>query len=351
MSSFGLIPVSTLTAAPPLSNWLIKDVIEKQAIGMAFGQPGTAKSFFLMDMSFCVSNGIDWHGHKTTKGNVIYLAGEGFSGMKARFRALEIKYGMTGSGLFISNGPAHLSDLEHAQAVYNEITRVCPDPALIIIDTLHRNFGDGDENSARDLGRFLTTLTALTQATGASIFLAHHSGHASSGRARGSSALRAAMDVEYKLEKSGQTVTVSCTKAKEHEAPEPACFELQEVVLPGWFDDEGIPLKSAILQPTTYTPTASKPALSEREQKVLQALQACIEEDGWPPERSHIDAHPALLDRKSVQLDTWRFKAYEELRTENVQPASIRQAFLRAREKLANEAKVLIIDDFCYSLE
>lgn len=351
MSAFALSPVSAITAAAPQNNWLIKDFLEKEALGMVFAPPASAKSFLLMDLAYCISNGIDWHGHQTIQGPVVYLAGEGFSGMKRRFKALETKYGLTGGELYISNGPSHLSDVKHAEAFFGEITRVCTDPSLIVIDTLHRNFGDGDENSAKDLGRFLSTLTALTKATGASILLAHHSGHASSGRARGSSALRAAMDVEYKLEKSGPTVTVSCTKAKEFDAGAPMCFELQEIELPGWVDDEGIPLTSAVLQAAAYTPPAGKPALSDRDQKVLQALKACIEREGEPAEQGHLDANPSLLGRQCVHLDTWRQQAYQDLDTGTIKPNSISQAFLRSREKLTSEAEVIVTDDFCYALK
>lgn len=226
-----------------------------------------------------------------------------------------------------------------------------PPRAARVIDTLHRNFGDGDENSAKDLGRFLSTLTALTRATGASILLAHHPGHASSGRARGSSALRAAMDVEYKTEKSGSTVTVSCTKAKEFDPGAPMCFELEEIELPGWFDDEGIPLTSAVLQGAAYTPPAGKSALSDRDQKVLEALITCIHKDGKPAEQGRINVNPALVDRQGVILDAWRHRAYQDLEDGSMQPDSICQAFLRSRQRLITEAKVLVIEDCCHTLE
>ena len=351
MSFFALTPVPVLTANPPQSNWLIKGVLEIETIGMIFGPPGTGKSFLLMDIAFCIGAGIGWNGHQTKQGNVAYLAGEGFSGMKSRFKALETKYGVSGGGLYMSNGPVHLSNLIEAQAVYDEINLVCPDPALIVIDTLHRHFGDGDENSARDLGLFLRILTELTRVTGASILLAHHSGHASSDRARGSSALRAAMDVEYKLEKSGSNITVSCTKAKEFDAGPPMHFELEKVELPGWFDDEGNPLSSAVLQPTSYTPTGGKSALTERDLKALQALAACIERDGKPAEQTHVDANPLLLGRQYVPLEMWRQQSYQDSNTGSIKADSIRQAFLRSRERLISEAKVIVIEDFCYSLE
>ena len=237
MSGFTLTPVSTLTSSQPQNTWLIKNFMEAASLGMLFGAPASAKSFLAMDIAFCIANNIDWSGKKTKQGTVIYLAGEGFSGMAKRFKALETKYGTVTQNIHISQEPANMLSRDHLDAVYDAIVTTCTNPALIVVDTLHRNFGDGDENSAKDLGIFINHLSALRNATGAAILLVHHSGHGASERARGSSAIRAAMDTEYKVEKSESSVTLKCTKAKEFNAPEPASFDLEPIILPGWCDD------------------------------------------------------------------------------------------------------------------
>ena len=108
-----------------------------------------------MDMAFCVAAGIDWNGNKTKPGDVIYLAGEGFVGLGRRFKVLEERYQCKAPRLFISEQPAQLMGIVNVSEVITAINEISKNPALIIIDTLHRNFGAGDENSSKDFGIFL----------------------------------------------------------------------------------------------------------------------------------------------------------------------------------------------------
>ena len=79
--------------------------------------------------------------------------------------------------------------------------------------------GPGDENSAADIGAFLNSVDMLRDETGAAVVIVHHAGHGDKTRARGSSAIRAAVDVEYSLTKTPEGVTLECTKAKDFEPP------------------------------------------------------------------------------------------------------------------------------------
>ena len=70
---------------------------------------------------------------------------------------------------------------------------------MIIIDTLARNFGAGNENSTEDMNAFVERVDDLKNTFNSCICLVHHTGHGSSNRARGSSVLPAAVDWEYKV--------------------------------------------------------------------------------------------------------------------------------------------------------
>ena len=350
MTGFDLTPISNITYSQPQNNWLIDGVIEKGSLAMIFGSPASGKSFMAMDMAFCIGGGIDWNGHPTTLGDVVYLAGEGLPGMARRFKALETHYAVSSNGIFVSNMPGRLSDVLHAKEIYQAIEHNCPNPALIIVDTLHRNFGDGDENSARDLNTLLSVLTAFINETGAAVLLVHHTGHASSGRARGSSALRASVDAEFRVEKRGTNITMSCTKAKDFEAGEPVSFELEEVALPGWLDANGEQMTSAVLKPSVFNPSAMRPPLSEKEERLLEILKNCTEESGNPAIEKHIDDQSDVTEKIWVNLADWRKAVYDELDDGKIQQGSMRQAFKRGREKLAAESKIIEIDDHVYYL-
>ena len=45
---------------------------------------------------------------------------------------------------------------------------------LIVLDTLARTFGDGDEKAARDMGGFVASVDRLRAETGAHVAVVHH---------------------------------------------------------------------------------------------------------------------------------------------------------------------------------
>ncbi len=350
MGAFTLIPLNQLLSKPYKSNWLIKGHMEQGSIGMLFGPPASAKSFIAMDIAFCIAAGIDWNGNDTVQGQVVYLAGEGHSGIAKRFKALGIKYGTMTSDIFFSELPASLMDPDNAQSVFDAIKKVCDSPSLIVIDTLHRNFGSGDENSARDFGIFLNAITQLIHKLGAAVLLVHHSGHSSDDRARGSSSMRAAMDVEYKVTKDKDLVTMTCTKPKEFKEPKPMSFNLVTQILPGCFDDDGKPVESAILNSTTYTAPVRTASISGNDSVVLQALTDVITKQGKSASNTLSAKYPELAGKKCIHLDDWRKESYlllDQSSNGTNKPQANQKAFHRAKEKLLHFNKI-VTEEECY---
>lgn len=156
--TFKLIKSSELTAQPKPHDWLIKDYLERGNVGLIFGEPENGKSLVTLEMGFCIATGIDWCNQSTKQGDVIYLAGEGFAGLGRRLKALEIKYETKADNLYLSEQPAQLIEQDNVVAIYDAVESLSPNPALVIVDTLHRNFGAGDENSSKDFGAMLSNV-------------------------------------------------------------------------------------------------------------------------------------------------------------------------------------------------
>ena len=189
---FPLVSASTMTDKPVQIEWLVENIIEQGSLNLLFGEPGSGKSLFALGWGFCMTAGIDWHDYRTKQTDVVIIAGEGFAGMQRRLKALEGKYNMKApASLFISQRPAQLLDEANAQLVANSIKAICPNPGLVIIDTLHRNM-DGDENSSQDIGKFINHIDSFLKPLGAAVLVVHHSGHGNKDRSRGSSSIRAA---------------------------------------------------------------------------------------------------------------------------------------------------------------
>jgi archaellum component FlaC len=344
--TYKLTPISQLTSKQPKNTWLIKGIIEQATTGMLFGSPASGKSFIAMDMAFCIAIGHDFANSTVNQGKVVYLAGEGFNGLSKRFKALEEKYETQTSDIFISNMPASLICIKNTEEVIAEVDNICPNPSLIIVDTLHRNFGGGDENSAKDVGKLMVTITALINHTGAAVLLVHHSGHNSDDRARGSSALKAALDVEYKISKKGDAVTMKNTKVKDFDEPEPILFNLVSQPILEWLDDAGRPVQSAILELSNDTAPKRKVFLSKRERGILNALEALIDNKGIPIPQSAINTNPLLSGKSYIHVDDWRTEVYKSLDADKLDQQVKQKAFKRAREKLEKGELVIVTDDF-----
>jgi len=323
--------------APPV--WLIEDIIEAGTLVQVFGASGCGKSFLVIDWSACIAAGGAWHGKATAAGAVFYIAGEGFAGFKRRLRAWEIHTGksLSAAPLFFSRQPAALMDAGNAQAVIEAVRALQSThgkPALIVVDTLHRNLGDGDENNAGDMALFLQALDAMRADFGAAVLIVHHSGHAEAGRGRGSSSLRAAVDHEYLLTKQADgRRELTCTKAKESEPPPAMWFELDHTPL-DWPDGKGGFQSSAVLIRAEAGP--------QREKRLTPAQHAGMESFYRAAAAHGSEAG----ERFGVHLDDWRAEFYRVSTADNQHAKKV--AFHRVRNDLATLGK-LTVDSGVYS--
>jgi hypothetical protein len=235
---------------PP--RWLVKGLIEKDTFGMIHGPSAAGKSFVVIDLAMHLASGKpDWHGMPIpNSGPVVYLAGEGHSGLKRRLRAWSRHHGGSASAPFTLgtyafdlNTPAGEADAVAA------IADLLSPPKLVIVDTLHR-FMAGDENSAGDAKTLIDACGRLQSRFGCAVLLVHHTGNnvEAQHRARGSSAWRAALDFELSLKQSSGLICLSCQKLKDGAAPADMYFALREIVIEGMEESDGQLASSAVVE-------------------------------------------------------------------------------------------------------
>ncbi|WP_019571257.1 helicase RepA family protein [Thioalkalivibrio sp. ALMg3] len=301
---FKLLHVSDLEFRPP--RFLVRDYLEEESLALVFGDPGCGKSFLAVDLACCIATGADFHGNPTSQGGVVYVAGEGANGLKRRFVAWETHTGQSigGAPLYVSCAPAALCDPESAQAVVQAVDAVPTGepPALVVIDTVARNFGPGDENSTRDMGVFVQAADAIRERYSCTVLLIHHSGHGDKARARGATALRGALDAEYRADKDETgTVRIEATKMKDAPNPAPLAFELRSIPL-GIDDADGREVTSAALASTTYEPPArSSGRKGKWKQFALDQLALLYES-----RRANLESRGFDPGTARVELSEWR---------------------------------------------
>jgi hypothetical protein len=245
---FNLIRVGNLDFRDP--EYLVDGLIETSSIAQIFGDPGAGKSFLALDVAACVATGKPFHGHEVRQGTVIYIAGEGHNGIRRRLAAWEINNSVSliTAPLFLSTTAAQFHDNASAKTVVDAVDEIALNngkPVLILLDTFARNFGDGDENSAKDVSAFIQQMDFLKERYRCSIIIVHHTGHSEKNRARGSIALTAAVDIEFKATMDKGIISLSNKKMKDAAPPTDLCFRLQSIDL--GTSDDGAAITSAVL--------------------------------------------------------------------------------------------------------
>lgn len=233
--------------------WLIDQVMPADAFGVLYGPSGSYKSFIAMDMSASIASSMNWHGHDVDEpGHVLYIGAEGAAGLHLRKKAWEIRNHKPLKNLGILSCAITINSEEcnHLVGLCQELVDEIEEPIrLIVIDTLARSF-NGEENSATDMGEFVKACDYIREMTGATILVIHHSGKDADKGARGSSALRAACDFEYKVTSPGKKMSkIMCTKAKDSDPFDDLAFKLNVVEI-GRKDKKGRAMTSLTLSPS-----------------------------------------------------------------------------------------------------
>lgn len=273
--------------------WLIKGVIPAHSVALTYSAPGVGKSLVAIDMAACIATGAAFHGHGTeTTGAVFIVVGEHLAGQARRIAAWEMRnQSLKGFPLYLSLRACNLLNPLQMNNVHDTIRQIAKEtgtcPVLVVIDTLARSFGTGDENSTSDMNAAIIQLDKIKNDFNCSVLVVHHSGHTNNSRARGSSALAAAADVVHCLESRDNILKLSCTKSKDTQPPKPLAFRLVTVNLE-ITDEDGYPVQSAVLEGDVL-PTKGE-QLSETQRKILDVFPESTEAMG-PIDVSRLTGH------------------------------------------------------------
>lgn len=297
---FSLVPAGSLKPRP--MDWLISDLFERDSLLQIFGPPGGAKTFTVLDMACCIASGKEYHGKGVRTGPVVYIAGEGFNGLARRLKAWQIVNGISldDKPLYVSTMPASLLDPVNVSAVMAAIDQTECKPVMVVLDTVARNFGPGDENSTQDMTQFVTACDQIRSAYGCTLALIHHTGHQEQARGRGSSVLNGAIDASYRItrEQDGP-VLIENTKMKDAIPPEPFAFKFETVEL-GFDNEDGTQATSAVLA-RCPVPTKAPRLKGKHQARAAEILQRLIDENRTEIEREGMDPKQARANR-----DDWR---------------------------------------------
>ncbi len=247
--------------SPP--DWLINDYLESDTLAVLYGAPKSGKTFVVLDIALSVASGVSFHGKPVQQGAVIYVTGEGLSGLKRRTKAwcIEHQTDTTSLPVFWSRSGQPLTDRDEVFALSEDITffanKFDKPIRLIVIDTLNRNFGGADENNTKDMTAFVSNLDHLRSVHGATILVVHHTGLSSNNRARGSSVLYGAVDANMQISQRIGAIAFTVEVLKDADTPPPLLFSKHviEFEVPGEGQASSLVLRTSEVPATTIVRT------------------------------------------------------------------------------------------------
>lgn len=345
--------------------WLIDKVIPKKGFVALYGPPGSFKSFIALDLAASIARAAHWFGHEATpseQGAVIYIAGEGHGGIGARIKACRIHHQMEpGTPIYFVRHQINLRSSEEdfsslIFAIRELVMALGIKVDLIVIDTLARAFGGGNENSSEDMGAFITSCGHLQGEFGSALMVIHHSGKDAAKGLRGHSSLLGAVDTELELlrfdDQPRGVLTVS--KQKDGEDGLRFGFEMVEIDI-----SEG--QQETLSLDETRKSLAVNPSDEALKSRQEEARKTNLTRAGrGPNQRLAVEALRDAIStkglhwkvsvgvRKVANLDAWKACFAQKMGNDEDGKQSFDRAWRRARSEKERPFGVRIEGDFVW---
>lgn len=343
--------------------WLIDGVLPAGAFSALYGPPGSFKSFIALDIAHAIATGTAWMDREVNEaGAVLYIAGEGFGGIGARIKALKIHHRTeTGAPIYVVRHQLNLrSSIEDFNALVLAIEQLVQQSGIefkqIVIDTLARAFGGGNENSSEDMGAFIVACGRIQQIVqGAGLMILHHSGKDATKGLRGHSSLLGAVDTELELLRFEDSMKgiVTISKQKDGADNERIGFEMVTVELPAPQGtlQIGEPQTSLAVQPCELgqfdalkrdAKGASSNAGHGKNQVLsLQCLENAIKKNGF---LKLIEGSQRMV----VDLSHWKTELWSKMGCTEEDKDSFKVTWQRVRKDLSRHGHGQISDGFAW---
>lgn len=269
-----------LQGKPP--SWIVSGVIPDADLVVIYGESGSGKSFFALDLVACIVRGLPWREHRVTQCRAAYIAAEGANGFRNRIRAYQKANELPDLDLVVLPDAPNFMERGHINDVIVGLKAAGP-VKLVVVDTLAQVMPGANENAGEDMGKVLGHCKAIRRATGAVVVLIHHSGKDATRGARGWSGLKGATDAEIEIVRADHDRVATITKMKDGEDGAEFGFKLQQV--PVGADDAGEIITSCVVEATAAVARErrAKAIKGEKQKLVWQVVIDLLGLDGGQP--------------------------------------------------------------------
>lgn len=205
---------------------LIADFINRDTLCRIFGPPKSLKSFIALSVAAAIGTGERWFGYGTSKTPVLYVVAEGARGIRPRVRAWEQMNGRKMTGVTFYPKAVQIGDDDQMRQLIAYASM--GGYGFVIFDTQARCTVGHEESSNSEMSKIVARLDKLKEWTQAGVMLVHHSG-IEGGRARGATAILAAIDSEFEVKRDKGTGRVILKSLAQRDMPEAPDLALEAV--------------------------------------------------------------------------------------------------------------------------
>jgi KaiC/GvpD/RAD55 family RecA-like ATPase len=233
-----------LTEPKTARRYLVKGIIDRNALVVLYGAPGCGKTFLVLDLALTIAAGRErWFDHRVKGGRCVYIAAEAGEGIRNRVAAwAQARWNgnddLDFEALMI---PPDLMKPEHVKRLIEIIGKA----DLIVIDTLSRAAPSADENTGKDMNQIIDAVKRLQREIGCTVICIHHTGKDESRGPRGWSGVTGAVDTEIHIVRDGDISTVTAVKQRDMADGGTFNFKLHQVTL--GIDEDGDDVTSCIV--------------------------------------------------------------------------------------------------------
>jgi hypothetical protein len=318
---------------------IVRDLLNEGEISAIIGASGTSKTFIAIDMAMHIAAGWPWFGRRTRQMGVIYIAAEAGRGIQNRVAAFKKHHQPDDLPFAAIVSPVNLRERVGDNGLHEVIAaiqavRLSLPVGLIIVDTLNRSMGGGEENTSQDMGQFITNIDALRDHIGAHVLIVHHLGKDETRGSRGHTSFPAALDTEIVIKRDNATGISIAKVTKQRELPTMGRFTytLHSVELDQ--NQYGEPVTSCVVEPVDLIGTDSdakeKQHLAPATKRALDLLVDAVARYGEVP--SPNDFIPP--DTPCVRESYWRERCYAGAISDSDEQDAKQKAFKRAAKAL-----------------
>lgn len=358
-SPSGLLPLEWFDQidAQLEANWLVEELIPSEGLCLVYGHPGCGKSFFALDMAMHVAGGQQWRERDVEQGLVIYIGAEGQRGLRQRVAAFRQHHSINDLPFALIPVEVNLlaadGDLGKLVATIEQAVQRYDLPVgMIVVDTLSRTFGGGDEIGS-DMVSYINNVGRLQRTFTCTTMVIHHRPKDSTNETpRGHGSLWGACDTIILVEDKGGPKQAKVTKQKDSEPAPPIVFDLKVIELGQ--DEKGRPVTSCVVAHNDLRIGADNRAdrLSDGQRIAFEILCQTLAETGST--HGHNVPEKALtfgFETRVCRLSEWASRTGAALYDPDKAPDTADRSYRRYKTKLQALGIIGVYEDFVWRIK